>query len=406
MSTWNIIFIGLDIHDKAKYSSLIEKTKMRFLEQFKQVRQFPEGQNIFNYICLNYVKKGPRGKAELIYNTPGETDCNKRFTVEKDWYKTGSYSSVLKPIIAQNTMFSKQKLLVIFVAHSFGAGFAPYKRKDKTKFMVTEKLKKIFLSSFGTKKIDCLMALNCSIQSVETNLILADSTEYIIGSQVELYPDTIDFKHLRWAIQYRKAFGDELMWSRFLYDCFVTYTSETERRGDTERKFSISLSKPAKLTSVISVMNESGRLLMKEDKESEDVSYLANIFNEMSDPNHSDQGYIYDCKQLFLMVKNSFRQNKRIQKASQKVFDCIHQSVILSISSSNAHMVRLDERENGVPSFVPFGMGVFFPKRAGDRSDIIRNIFGDSLAPAKKNNRKADKSLKDWFSLMNYYLNK
>lgn len=398
--TWNIIYLALDIdiskqitekdtnNDKGiKYinNSVIQNG----LEKFKKAVLDNRNLQNINIHILNFQSDEVSGKAEYFTKKIGTTDLKQEDQIDFNSHNVGDYIDFLKS--TKND--GNQKYILIFLAHCFGAGFLPYKTKEanynKTPieyatfdvFSILD-LNKAIEKAFI--KLDCLISLNCQLQTIESNLIFQNSVSHFIGSQQPLYIDTIYYDDLLSDLntpQSNSGFSltIEDILIKFIYDCQRRYALDCITTKIIE-PFSITLTQPEKAKYVFEELNNLAKCF-DIDKEGK-LNYVGAKWQAIEDakyfcmdPSYSELIGIIDAIQFFNLLMQKANDTE-IQSVVISLLERINLLIIHAVISGNSLEVHVPIKitENYL-YYIPHGIGIYIPKVISSNQRKMSDIY-------------------------------
>ena len=151
------------------------------LNDFKEIAVSPKYFEKLKISILDFNYKKSKKSISLSTNiiTNSETIPFSNLTeFAFDYNITSSYTKAFNKVIIKNGV--NQKYFLIICSHSNGLGIAL--RNGYT--FLTDNLNRSFKNSFLKNGIviDGMMALNCRLQSIESNIIFAQTVNFFIGS--------------------------------------------------------------------------------------------------------------------------------------------------------------------------------------------------------------------------------
>ncbi len=291
---------------------------------------------------------------------------------------------------------SDDKNLVIFLSHSFGAGFLPAKVKlepnSKKEFdyyyFTTVELNDTFKKAF-LNPIDCLMALNCNIQSVETNAIFRDTVKLLLGSQQELFVEILSFKSLIYDLSnysikdpllLNEGMSDEHIFSKYILNCHDNYIiKKIENKSNDFKPFNIALTKPEKAKSFMSNLNFFAKMLEGENREN-NLDLIRYSKNYCDDPSSSDIINIVDAKQFFDRLLEYFEAASVPENilSIKKILNNLNNIIVFKLITGNSTEKEIIYGDN-IITYLPNGIGIFVRKVKTINSTEILKIYNTAF---------------------------
>ncbi len=367
---WNIIFLGINIvGDNIDDNATVNNGIIKFIDDVKGTL-YSENLKI---TLLHFENPTPKGIAKIFQNNQG-LDSNHSFYFKEnrdfDCQEEKYYSDFYESLINENQV--NNKYLIIFLAHSFGAGFFYYQKK----YFTTINFSNALQTAFKNVKVDCLMALNCEIQSIESNIIFKNTVSLLIGSQRPLYVKSISYKELLNDLTRYSYWNDEILYSKFLYNCF-SYYSSFFNRGE-EYLFSLTLSKPKNAAVLLGALNALAELFDLENKKNKllnerDIDLLGNVRAFCYDPSYSDKINIFDSHEFFNKVKELFYSNSEITDAIDFIVELLNKVVVLFLASADTFKFQVNSKPKKM--FLGNGIGLFIPKVDSLNLNVVYTIY-------------------------------
>jgi hypothetical protein len=382
-TTWNIIFVAIDNNWKSsenQSNNPIEIGLNRFKDALKETKKSEnlnvsllEYKNIGN-LCIASIYKNSSddGSNTLLMNGSINTF---------DFLKQDKYIEFLKPCFLDDKESVVNKYIFIFLAHSFGAGFIPvYNPQDETEiidFFSSDKLNEAIKISSNNKKLDCFLAINCSFQCIENNLIFKDSFEFFIASQRPLMPEQIYYKDFIIDLINDSNIESQLLFSKLMFTSYDNYYLKNTIHGNFP--FSLTMSEPILAENCKKLLNSLAKKfkLEKGDSGKSTTPDTINIRNAMrlcDEPSSQNVIGIFDAHQYFLTLKSAYYSNKSIIKNIDEIIDSFNRLNILHLVSPNAYKAASSGKPK-VLLFTPRGMGIFIPNQVFSTITIIADIF-------------------------------
>ncbi len=404
--TWNIIFLAFNIEDKYIENPLTDAINIGIKQFEDNVKEcvFSEYVN-FNMLKFTSDLNTPKGsftkyrtvKSEDNKNqieaigSVADFNCHSRLDFEK--YFRSTVSDELN-----------QKYFVVFLAHSFGSGFFPVVKDSKINekeytYLKMEDLDKAFKNTY--KKVDCFFALNCIMQSLETNYILRDSVEYLLGSQQPLYTETISYASLFEDLvtqaefekdEYLHLLSTQMLFQKFIFDNHKAFILNKAKSLSTLSPFCLTLTKPSTSSLVLYYINllfkyiyrddddtwfhkKLKQIVRKEGDKNEPNLALSVAIEFCEDPSFNDLTNILDANTLFNKLKEIMDGQKHsiISGTIEMLLKYMNNLIIFHLSSGNSY-IKVEKKYFNT-HFFPMGLGIYIVKNKSDQSKVTLKIF-------------------------------
>jgi hypothetical protein len=434
--TWNIIFIAVDTHFESEdgNENVISKEQNNEpvsseIDKFKASinnKHFPN----LSIAMLTYQNKGNNGIArEFFYNQQNNLE---EVLPEQQNFDCDNYQSYAKFI---NKHFKKEcKNLLIFLAHSFGAGFFPFKNADNSvSYFSTFELQNainygingvkesknsdLTLGAENDNKLDCFMALNCCMQSVETNFILKKVAKFIIGSQQILYPENISYKCLLKDLNSMPDSNGaaaiaknttEAIFTKFIYDSHrniseINKTKLIQDNQHIEKPFSICLTKTKYIDDFFMYYGIYASYVYDNDKDqttdaNKNVTKIHLAKKRCLEPTLSQNTSIIDAQQFFNELLNWYDGNEGVGDLILKIKESISKLAVCYLTSGSAtkEVIYSIDMQRGSPIYLSYGVGMFLPKNNKNTSTVgvILSIYDQLYNQSATTNQTDNETLK------------
>ena len=405
--TWNLIFLSFNIKDE--YINKKENDGIsigiRKFEEDVYASPFCKDVNIFKFEFIsdsNRVEETSLGKYSSYRNKKGEDGNNIFEELLKDNFfdshKPECFKEYFNSTISNDT---NQKYFIVFLAHSFGPGF--FEIRSSTDFLKMQDLAWAFENSF--KKVDGFFALNCQMQSLESNFALRNSVEFLIGSQQPLYPDTISYSDFLDSLirDTKKQEGDflfklsnQMLFQKFVFNNHNTFNANTYSSYLTSSPFCLTITKPATSKLILAYLNilfayfyrdqidnqlnKKLKQFFRKDRVSEQAYKnlsIAILFCE--DPSNSNLFNIIDANSFFNKLKEMFdyQNHHFLSRCVDLLLKYMNNLIICHLASGNS----FQKVKHGkiVSYFYPMGIGLFIVKNSSSHGRETLNIFQSLL---------------------------
>lgn len=392
MKTWNIIFIAVDINEGYALGKTVKNNEIQVgIDKFKKdVEETTFSEHLKIYMLefkSDDLKEGTGKPVKLVATENNRNGC---FTFkQKKGVNESQISSANKPVTLKikeekfyTNYFSSldikehSKNMVIFLAHSSGATFL------NNSFDITN-LNNILLNGFKSVPIDCLLALNCTLQSIETNCILRNTVSLLIGSQQTLYPEAISYKSLFYDLanyfydstepSITKGYNVEHIFSKFILDSHKQYVKSN--LAYAYNTFNLTLTKPVNSKYLMFYLKLLGALMWANriylDK---DIIHQAMLY--CKDPDNDDTVSFLDARMFFEKIKDYFElYNYKIHvKLLDKIISKMKDLIVYHLADGNCCI-----QDNGLSGdsslYIPHGLAIFLMKKNTDKSNEIEGLY-------------------------------
>lgn len=421
--TWNIIFLAFNIKDEYINLKDINKDAIKLgIAQFeKDVTGAVFSENV-NINMLKFVSDSTKD----IETTKGTATCYKNMKNEKgrntleeigdpfsfDTHSKKDFKNYFDKVIVHKP---SQKYFIVFLAHSNGPGFFEIKSGIHYLYLKMQDLGWAFKSSF-TNKIDCFFALNCQMQSLESNFALKDSVEFLLGSQQPLFTDTISYSSLFEDLIYDTeclqndflfTVSTQMMFQKFIFDNHNTFLLRNDTSISTLSPFCLTLTKPSTTPSILYYVNllfsyiyrdeidgdlnkMLKRIIRNEDFTNEPYLDLGIAIKFCEDPSSSNLINIIDANTFFNKLKEIFDYQKHyfLSKSIDLLLKYMNNLIIFHMASGNSY-----QRVSKGPitsHFFPMGLGIFVVKDSEKSNKNTLNIFYDIFINKKNSEYSLD----------------
>lgn len=392
-TTWNIIFFGINLSTNTALEDNETKTIVEGIESFKADVKKTNYSEFLKITLLEFLSPADIGTATIYKNEmragknlmePNRLYHNFNCYVSENG-KKNDYADFIKSCIGEEQKNSSNKYIIIFLAHSFGAGF--FYNKSSGGYLSVKQLSKAIEGNFAIeKKANCFIALNCSLQSVQSNCIFSPAVDYFIGSQQPLHIKAVRFQHLFddlvYSIQMHNGnitgYPDEIIYTKFIYDCYANFKTAIKNNADNGIEifdnFCLSLTKPFIANAVDVKINKLAKLI-KEDPEkgnNTDLDYFNFSARFCEDPSYLDRVNIVDATQFFLKLQTFYQQDNKKWGTIEEILELMRKIVLVNLSSTDILYAETDE-EGSARMYVPMGIGIIIPKVLSKHLETIIN---------------------------------
>ena len=356
------------------------------LNDFKEIAVSPKYFEKLKISILDFNYKKSKKSISLSTNiiTNSETIPFSNLTeFAFDYNITSSYTKAFNKVIIKNGV--NQKYFLIICSHSNGLGIAL--RNGYT--FLTDNLNRSFKNSFLKNGIviDGMMALNCRLQSIESNIIFAQTVNFFIGSQILLSPSIINYEKFFTDLVDNNYYNDELIFTKFLYDCeamdaHIIATQDCKFENKLKSDLCISLTQPKKTWLLPFFLNELASSLDIYDVSNPQFDTIPDVisldktnrycsgpaFVNFKNPIANEITVVIDAVQFFLKlldeIQSSATPNKKYKVLLiQRVLNFLDRIVVLNISSGALAGFEMEfDDPLDVNIFLARGIGLFIPK--------------------------------------------
>lgn len=373
--TWHLIFIGND-HKFNKAENIIEQGIINF-------EQDVEASKYSDYCKISMLKFLNDGQSKASQKKAIKDGENFKWDTEDlidDFdYHDPDYYAIFFHYAIDNGLKKNEKVILIFLAHSFGYGFFYHDADSRIKknCLSTFELSQTIKKSFG--KIDILLGVTCYIQNIENNIAFIESVDHFIGSQSALYINAARYLSLIKNLTSTNNNNTGVIGLRIVQDTFTEYNKllnaglldfdkydlsirlpNPDYKNVIQGQFCLSITWPFLYSPVykelLSFYNS-----IKPPKSSAEES--ANWENRMvdakvkcEDPSLWNGINILDAIQIFTYIREYCETS-----ILSSLIDHISQTVFYNLFSKELELYQFKDGETDT-WFLPHGVGIFMPK--------------------------------------------
>lgn len=385
-NAWNIIFIAVDILGKDTKKNSIEQGIKKFKSDVEKSK-YDKNLKITLLDCRNET---PIGDAKVYSNFKKK---GKSFLIEKetiggfDMHSEDSYFRFINKYRLRQDEKRKEKVIIIFLAHSFGAGFLYFKSNIENQphnYLSTVQIKNAIEKVFKKKKISCFCSISCSFQTIESNYIFKDTASFLIGSQQILVPEVMAFDTLLNDLissHPPKKNYDQNLYLNFIINTNQNFSNLYGYIGKVPDSFSIALTNPNKASVLFEKLNEFSKIIQFHNVDNK-ISYklsdsmvLKNVKDSLIDPSFSDGINIFDAHQFFIKLRNHYFKDEAKIAIINTILKSLDSIIILKIVYSDSYQFNI--KKDIAMSYIPGGLGIFIPKVPSYLLDINIDIYSN-----------------------------
>ena len=389
MNTWNIIFIALDVNNDVNDYTDEDKDKLNaikvgwnsFINNYKSLNSSISEK--INVTALQFFNNSNIGVANVYKNnfdTIESTICC------FNCYSAKSYSDFFKSCIIKNKDSTNQKYLFIFLAHSFGGGFTFHFVKDNIEnsptFLSLPELQKGISDGFREQKLDAMLALNCTLQSIEVNYIFRNNVNILIGAQQPIRINAISYTQLFKDFVILNDYADEIIFCKFISDLFQNSFESIDLNNKESvainSTFGLSITWPEKAKIIFDNLDRLTCELLKELKGNVIIDDLLlpirNAEKLCEDPTSDDVTNIIDAIHFFINLRNNYLFVNKITLANI-VTDIIVSIRTIHIYQSVSPFLTGKVSKFNNAFYIPFGIGIFMPKVKSATTETILELL-------------------------------
>jgi hypothetical protein len=373
-TTWNVLFIGLGNDDT------INSGKKRFLNDLKSARIDSTVRTFY----LDFPHETPIGDATITL-FQGSNNLKSHTLQNFDSHNTSKnqdktcYADYFDFVNEESSGTSNNKYILIVLAHSFGTGLAatPRTAKQKSSYLKIKDLVDLIDKQISVQ-FECVLAVNCTLQTIENNFLFSKITKYLIGSQQPLYVKSIGYKRLLQDLSLIPTFGNSSIFSKLIFETAdPDLNIELAEDIIATSNFNITITKPAAAYLLMLELNYLSKLL-KWDEDTitkSNKSILASI-DKLYDATDAYTLHMYDAVSFFELMLLEFNEPSKINKCLKRILNVINRLVILNHSNSQNIRFYKDPINSQQKFFVPNGIGITLPKT--QTPSVIENIKNHS----------------------------
>lgn len=388
VTTWNIIFLGINLSQSTENNDSETQVIKDGIEIFRTDVDDSGFSNNLNIHMLEFISDTPAGKATL-YQSENKLGKNKLQPIDKidfNCQSQKSYHDYFERCKAKKSEDVENKYLIVFLAHSFGAGY--FYTKTDNEYFSTSKLNDAIQSGFNLndgKKIDYFFSLNCSLQSVQSNCILAKTIDYHIGSQQPMGVEMVSYKKLLYDLTYtitsggisKNGFESETIFSKFIFNCYANFRKQIRvaaiKGEDVFDNFSLSMTRPKDALILDKKIGELAKIIKAEkdiDKYGRnDFDFLNFAAAFCDDPSFLDRANIIDARQFYSKLQTYYGEGEKLKLIKEIIF-WLKQIVLINLVSPDLCQTEVDEY-GSAKMYLPFGIGILIPKVLSEHFTIL-----------------------------------
>jgi hypothetical protein len=378
-TTWNVLFIGLGNDDTINFG------KERFLNDLRSAHISTDIRTSY----LDFPHDTQTGSATFTHFHGSKEHM--KITHEKfDSHKTATspdyknYADYFDFVNTQIEPDKENKYILIVLAHSFGTGLAAtdtsYLKINNLVELIDKKIKKSF---------ECVLALNCTFQTIENNFLFAKIAKYLIGSQQPLYVVSIGYRRLLEDLHLVPFFGTAQILSKFVFETADTAKNDALAGNiSAASSFNMTITKPAAAYLLMLELNYLSKLLTDNDNKDRADKCIPEILSRMYDATKDYILNMYDAVGFMELMLLEFREPSKINKCLKRILNNINRLVMLNHSSSQNIQYQEHIITGQKSLFVPSGIGLTLPisNDPSVRTNVINHVeilkqFEDKVDP-------------------------